>query len=356
MARSAGVKIATLGNAAVVHTQRWVEHFRARGHEVALWSLEPGPRALGARPLPAPPLPGLLRYPMAAPMLRREVKAFAPDLVDAHYVPNYGLLGALIGVRPLSVTAWGSDLLLLGRRGGLQRARARYVLHHADLVLADAENLANVARALGPSAKVACIPWGVELERYRAGGAREPGLILSTRRMEPIYDLPTLIEGVARALEKRSGLRLALAGDGPSRPEIERLAAGRLPAGRYQFLGQLDAAGIAAWLARAEIYVSASLSDSTSLSLLEAMACGAIPVVSDLEGNREWVKEGEGSRLFPPGDAAALTRALEQALDDEAWRRSARSHNRAVVEQRADHARNMAEIEARFQALASRAR
>jgi glycosyltransferase involved in cell wall biosynthesis len=78
--------------------------------------------------------------------------------------------------------------------------------------------------------------------------------------------------------------------------------------------------------------------------------------VSDLEGNREWVIEGEGARLFPPGDARALARALERTLDDSAWRDRARRHNRQVVERRADHARNMAEIEARFQALASRGR
>ena len=349
------MRIATLGNAAVVHTQRWVEHFRARGHEVALWSLEPGPAALGARALPVAPLPGFLRYPWAAPALGREIRGFAPDLVDAHYVPNYGLLGALVGRHPLAVTAWGSDLLVLGRRGGLQRARARWVLRRADLVLTDAENLAAAARELGAhEGRVACVPWGVDLTRYRAADRRDAGLILSTRRMEPLYDLPTLIEGVAPVLARRPEARLALAGDGPQRAEIERLAARRLPAGRFQFLGQLDAAGIAAWLARADLYVSTSLSDSTSLSLLEAMASGAVPVVSDLDGNREWVEDGVGARLFPPGDAAALTLALERALEDETWRARARRHDREVAETRADHARNMGAIEARFQDLARR--
>jgi glycosyltransferase involved in cell wall biosynthesis len=351
------VRIATLGNAAVVHTQRWVEHFRSRGHEVALWSLEAGPAGLGARPLPAWPLPGAFRYPLAAPALAQAVRKFAPDIVDSHYVPNYGLLGALLNRHPLSVTAWGSDLLLLGERGGLQRSRLRWVLRRADLVLADAENLASAARNLGArTERVACIPWGVDLGRYREDGAREPGLILSTRRMEPLYDLPTLVEGVARVMATRPNTRLVLAGDGPSRSEIEQLAARRLPAGRYQFVGVLDAQGIAEWLARAEIYVSASLSDSTSLYLLEAMACGAVPVVSDLVGNREWVADGAGAHLFPPGDSAGLALALERTFDDAAWRDHARRHNRQIVERRADHSRNMAEIEARFEALVRGAR
>src|SRR4030095_2465159 len=90
--RAPRVRIATLSNAAVGHTRRWVEHFRSRGHEVGLWSLEPAPAALPCFALPRAPLPGWLRYPLALPALQNALAAFEPDLVDAHYVPNYGLL------------------------------------------------------------------------------------------------------------------------------------------------------------------------------------------------------------------------------------------------------------------------
>ncbi|HEY6195152.1 MAG TPA: glycosyltransferase, partial [Candidatus Eisenbacteria bacterium] len=135
------MKLATLANAAVVHTRRWVEHFRARGHEVRLFSLEPPSAGLVATVLPSWPLPGVLRYPLAVPRLARELAAFAPDLVDAHFVPNYGVMAALAGRRPLSIAAWGSDLLLAARRDPWQRARARFALARADLVLCDAEML-----------------------------------------------------------------------------------------------------------------------------------------------------------------------------------------------------------------------
>ena len=101
------MRIATLSNASVGHTHRWVMWFRARGHDVRVWSLEPGPPGLEAQALPAAPFPGALKYPLAAPALKRALAEFAPDLVDAHFVPNYGLLGALSGVRPLSVTLPG---------------------------------------------------------------------------------------------------------------------------------------------------------------------------------------------------------------------------------------------------------
>jgi glycosyltransferase involved in cell wall biosynthesis len=351
------MRIAMLSNAAVVHTARWVRHFRERGHEVGLWSLEDGPADLGVRRLPRLPLPGLLRYPLAAPALGRALAAFAPDLVNAHFVPNYGVLGALSGRHPLVVTAWGSDLLVTGRRDPLQRARARFVLRRADLVLADSGNLADAARELGAAAdRVATLPWGIDLERFRPGPAREPGLILSTRMHEPIYDLPLVIEAARAVLGSHPTARLVVAGDGTRRRALERLAAQRLPAGRYEFVGRLAPAELAGWLGRAEIYVSGARSDSTSVSLLEAMACGALPVVCDLEGNREWVAEGDGARLFRAGDAADAARALTLALADPAWAAAARARNRREVERRGDWTVNMARAESLFESLVAHGR
>ena len=347
------MRIATLSNASVVHTRRWVEHLRSRGHDVRLYSLEPGPEELGAILLPAAPLPGFLRYPLAVPRLASELDAFRPDVVDAHYVPNYGLMGALVGRHPLSVAAWGSDLLVSGRRDALQRARARHVLARADLVLADSDNLAAAARSLGAGPeRLRAIPWGVDRARFRPG-ARERGLLLSTRMHEPVYDLPALLRGAAPVLTRHPDAFLAIAGDGSLRPQIEALAATLLPKGRYRFLGRLSPEELAGWLARADLYLSASLSDSTSVSLLEAMAAGAVPVVSDLEGNREWVRNDEGARLFEPGDAAAIARAIEAALADPTWCARAREHNAAVIAARGDWHVNFARIESAFESLAA---
>lgn len=350
------MRIATLSNAAVGHTQGWVEWFRGRGHEVRVWSLERGPESLGARALPAAPLPGFLRYPLAVPRLRAELAAFSPDVVDAHYVPNYGLMGALAGRRPLAVTAWGSDLLLSGGAGALRRARTRWVLERADLVLADAANLGAAAVRLGAAPeRVHVVPWGVDRGLFRAAPERERGLIATTRMHEPVYDLPTVLRGLAGVLARHPEARAEIAGSGSLTAELEALAARLLPAGRWAFTGRLARERMAALLGRAEVYLSASLSDSTSVSLLEAMSAGAVPVVSDLEGNREWVEEGAGAKFFPPGDAATLERALEGALADDAWRASARAHNERVIAARGDRALNMARIEALFEGLVARA-
>ena len=348
------MKIATLSNASAEHTRRWARWYRARGHDLRVWSLETPLEGFEVEPLPRAPLPDFLRYPLALPALGRALERFSPDLVDAHYVPNYGLLGALAGRRPLSVTAWGSDLLVVGGRGPLERARTRYVLRRADLVLADAANLAGAARALGAApAKVQMIPWGVDLARFRRSAERARGLIVSARMHEPVYDLETILQAVKPVLERDPHAHLVVAGDGSRRAALERQAAALLPAGRWRFVGRLAPDELATLLARAEVYLSASLTDSTSVSLLEAMAAGAVPVVSDIEGNREWVADGDGARLFPCGDAAALTIALGRALGDTEWAVVARERNRRVVEERADRELNLGRIETLFAGLAS---
>jgi len=336
-----------------VHTQRWVRWFRSRGHEVRVWSLEPGPAELGAEPLPSAPLPGALRYPLAVPALRRALAAYGPNVIDAHFVPNYGLMGALTGRHPLVVSAWGSDLLAGGTADPLRAARARFVLSRADAIIADGDNLAAAARRLGGGSHVHMIPWGIDVERYRLGAARERGLILSTRMHEPVYDIPTVFRAARDVLGREPRARLAVAGAGSLTAELQALAAALLPPGRWSFIGRLDADAMADWLGRAEVYVSASRSDSTSVSLLEAMACGALPVVTDIEGNRSWVRDREGARTFPPGDAAVLATALTDTLADPVWAEAARRLNRERVERDGDASVNMMRIEQLFESLAT---
>ncbi len=89
-------------------------------------------------------------------------------------------------------------------------------------------------------------------------------------------------------------------------------------------------------LGRTDVYVSSSLSDGTSISLLEAMATGTFPVVSDIPANRPWVEHGRNGLLFPPGDDAALANCLAEALEDAQRRAEAALICRQIVLDRGD--------------------
>lgn len=367
------LRLLVLASADVVHTRRWVTFFRARGHEVLLATLEPSPeRDLDEIILPSVVRrPMLLRYGMAVPALARLVRSFKPDLVSAHYVPGYGFLAALAPqARPLAVSCWGSDLLVNAGRSPLHRLRAALVLRAASLLTCDARVLADKLAGMGVAKqKIICSPLGIEKEIFhpadtapdppaaRRGEPGRPVAIISTRRLEPVYCVETLLRAALLLREEGWNLHLSVAGDGSQRPALEHFSGYYSPDGHLaEFIGWLPPERMAECLRASDIYVSCSRSDGASVSLLEALACGAFPVVSDIPGNREWIQDGVNGLLFPAGDFGRLSECLARAMANYELRRKAREKNFRLIEERALWERNMQVVEDKFIALVEQAK
>lgn len=353
------MKIAVLGNAEAIHTRRWAGVLASRGHDARVFSLErpPGddPGEAPVTVLPGLPLPRALRYPLARATFAKALDAFAPDLVEAHFVPNYGFLGALIDRHPLSIQCWGSDLLVSAARSSIHAGRARYALARADVVLADARVLGDAALAYGtPAERLLVVPWGADLARFPLAPPASAPHVVSLRQLEPLYDVATLVEALPAVHAAVPGVMVTIAGDGALRDDLAARVRALGLSDSVRFVGRLPHDRLATLLGGAAAYVSTSRSDSTSISLLEAMASGATPVLSDIPGNREWIKDGVGGRFFEVGDSAGLAQALIATLADEAYRRSARAVNRARVEAEGDWTKNVARIEARYESLVAR--
>jgi glycosyltransferase involved in cell wall biosynthesis len=105
-------------------------------------------------------------------------------------------------------------------------------------------------------------------------------------------------------------------------------------------------------LAQGDLYVSCSRSDGTSACLLEAMATGLFPVVSDIESNRDWIRNKDQGALVPLDAPQLLADAITEALDSVDKRRQAAAANRALIEERASWGANMGRIEALYARLA----
>jgi L-malate glycosyltransferase len=163
--------------------------------------------------------------------------------------------------------------------------------------------------------------WGIDSTFFSPGpdtrGLRaEHGLgaddvvVLSTRSWEPLYDVPTVVDGVARARSADPRIRLVLAGDGSMADEVRARLVSTGLATSTVTTGRLSPTDMRDWLRAADVYAGAATSDGTSLSLLEAHACGLPAVVPDVGGNPEWVTGPELGRLFPVGDAEGLADSL----------------------------------------------
>lgn len=301
-----------------------------------------------------------LRYLSALGSVRREIRSFMPDVTVAHFLPNYGFLAALSGVRPFALVCWGSDLLVNAHRTPLHRARARYVLRRADWIHVDAAVLADAAVSLGAQReRVWTRAWGVDSAAFSPQGGPRPSReearplrIVWTRQLERVYDPLTFVR--ALGILKRRGVpfRATIAGAGGLKGSVEALIREEGVERDVALEGFVGAPRLLEVYRGSDVYVSLSRSDSTSQSLLEAMAAGLFPVVSDIEGNREWVTHRREGYLVPVGDADATACAIAEAWKDPDAA-AIRTRARGAVEARGRFDETLAQLEAKLRALAS---
>ena len=100
-----------------------------------------------------------------------------------------------------------------------------------------------------------------------------------------------------------------------------------------------------------DVYVSTSLSDSTSLSLQEAMACQLAPTATDIPANREWITDGQNGFIVSPGDVVALAGRIIQLLESNELRNEFGVRSRQIIQRHAEERREMMKLERTFQAL-----
>jgi glycosyltransferase involved in cell wall biosynthesis len=168
---------------------------------------------------------------------------------------------------------------------------------------------------------------------------------LSTRAFEPIYGVDVIARAFVIAAKQRPGLRLTLLGTGSQEAAIRRIFLVGGVFDRVEFKGKIGYDELPPFYQNADVYISASHSDGSSISLLEAFACGTPAIVSNIPGNLEWVIPGETGWLFPDGDANALAEAMLATVDNRQLLPGMGRNARLVAETRADWNMNFPMLE-----------
>lgn len=352
------MKVAYFSRGYTPHDHRFLAGLAEAGEEVHYLRLEP-PDGSESRPLPA----GVhfvewaggrhrLRaaaVPRLAVNLRRTLRRIQPDVVHAGPIQRGAGLAALSGCRPIVAMSWGSDLLREAA-AGFGRLTARYALARASALACDCQAVRSAAIQLGMAEdRIVVFPWGVDLDHFRPGpddglraglGWEEDLVLISTRSLEKLYGIPELIEAFILAATVEPRLRLLVLSAGSLGDSIRRRLRSAGLMDRVHFAGQVSYQDLPRHYRAADVYVSASHSDGSSVSLMEAMACGMPAVVSDIPGNREWVDAARTGWHFPMGKAVPLAAAIRSALDARAEWEAFGRRARAAAEERADWGRN----------------
>jgi len=368
---------------------------RAAGHEVALWGmrhpdnlpqlpladtfasyveLDPPPGGLGGVAASA----RMLWSPASARALARALDRFRPDLVHFHNIyhqlspsilrpvrargipsvmtlhdyklacPSYQLLshGAICercvggstfnAVRERCKSGSLSASSVLALESGLHRRLHAY--DAVDRFISPSSFLRDVMVRSGirpdrivTLANVVSASEDDVLPAPRPPGRAGVATFVFAGRLSPEKGVDTIIRALATTPE---GIEVDIAGDGPSRPELEHLAADVAP-GRVRFHGRLDKAQVAALITGSRAMVVPSRwHENQPMTILESFAAATAVIATTLGGMPELVRDGTEGRLVPPDDPATLARVLRELAEDPegASRMGARARERFTAE------------------------
>ncbi len=353
------------------HDRRFLSALADTSHQVYFLRLERRGHPLEDRALPAKieqiPWAGGQKpfrwrdLPRLLTDLKRILRRLQPDLLHAGPIQTAGLLAALSGFQPLVSMSWGSDLLRDADSNAWYRWATRYTLRRSQVMIGDCAPVRSKAISFGlPDDRIITFPWGVDLAHYSPQGPSKrtadqpefsgtPFILLSTRGWEPIYGVDVIARAFVKAARQRPELQLLMLGNGSQASLLRKIFTDGEVIQQVHFPGQVNQTELPMYFRTADLYVSASHSDGTSISLLEAMASGRPVLVSDIPGNRPWVEPGKQGWLFPDGDADALAQAILTARENHHLLPAISLAARQTAENRADWPENFQKLLAAYQ-------
>ena len=359
------------------HDHRFVSSLSKTKHEVFYLKLEANQRQVEDRPVPSNIQQILwaggrreFRWrdvPRLTFDLRRLTREIKPDLIHAGPIQNCAFIAALSGFRPILTMCWGYDLVQDADRNSWMKWVTRYTLKRSAYFVSDAQFTRDKAVALGMNPETTTIfPWGVDIEHFHpkkvesvaltgeavskgrqkkaTSANRKSFTLFCNRTWEEIYGVDVLAKAFVKVAAVNPDIDLVLLGGGSQGAYIRQILMRAGVMERVHFGGQVAYNELPRWYQMADIYVSPSHVDGSSVSLMEALACGVPCLVSDIPGNKEWIVEGENGWLFRDGDPDHLAERISWAIKIRRDLKKISESARKTAEERANWKRNFGKL------------
>ncbi len=243
------------------------------------------------------------------PKVKRIFDNLRPTFINAHYLTSYGFLAALAKPKKakLILSAWGSDVLVTPFESYIKRKLTQYTLKNAALVTSDSQYMTEKIKLLNPQATVLTFPFGVEALPDCNFDEKNPNLFFSNRALTENYRIDLVLEHFATICKSNSEAVLFIANDGIEKERLMNKTNELRISEKVKWLGYLNSDEQAEIYRKTMFFFSLPKSDATSVSLLEAMAYGCVPIVSDIPANREWITNLENGIIVEQGANIAST-------------------------------------------------
>jgi len=214
-----------------------------------------------------------------------------PHIINAHYTSSYGLIGALIKRKQdkLIIFLPGSDIMIDMNKSRIYSLVFSFIFSRADILVSVSETMTSrlLKKSKKLKSKILTQQYGVDIKLLDTYSSDSKNIdIVTNRQWKPNSNYPILLEAINHFSDKN----IKLIGSDNSKyaknilkkfKDLSSYSTGLIPYEKnLEFVG------------KSKIFISLTTSDGIPLSLIEAMYLGAIPIVSDIEPNREVIKDG----------------------------------------------------------------
>lgn len=340
-------KILVIGDAASIHIKKYTDYFLCNGYDVylATFSRKNSTKTKKIFYLSNTAINssgGNLHYLLSVFKLAAIMKRIKPDYVNAHFSYSMGFIAyiALIISRintSFSVVCHGSDIL--DYPFSICKYLNKLVLKKADKIISVSWQMTEMIRKMnGINKKIFTGQYGIDdILTNKQQYVRDIDII-SIRNYVPNSRIDELLKILDNHYFAEKKIIFVVPGI-----EEEHLKYIKQKNKHIVFYKWLEHDKIIELLKRSKIYISATISDGSSLSLMESLAYGTIPIVSNIPSNREWIVDYLNGRLFD--NFEDLFSIIKETSENVNMCDNIREINYRLIEERGTYLIQMEKIE-----------
>jgi glycosyltransferase involved in cell wall biosynthesis len=279
--------------------------------------------------------------------IKKIIKIEKPDMIIAERITSYGFLAATTRFPKIAIAQQGiTDIFPKNSiTSPIKRWMQKYAFKHVNIVHAWGEAMtASMFKTGAKKDQIFILPKGIDLRKFKFSLGIKPKQTINaivTRSLFPEYCHDIILKAFANIKKKNIPFKLTIVGDGILNENLKNLAEVLDIQNEVNFTGRIRNENLPDLLSDANLYISTPITEGVSASLFEAMASGCYPIVSDLRGNRSWIRHHRNGALTKINDVAMLTREIEFFWKNIGQIDSILIENRYFIESHVSYEENM---------------
>jgi glycosyltransferase involved in cell wall biosynthesis len=353
------MRLLLLSDVNSIHTKKWVKALSLRGCDVLVFGLgaktDDFYKTLGNVKVITADFTGQygrssigkLKYLKTIRFLKKEARKFKPEIIHSHYATSYGLLGALLKMKPFVVSVWGEDAFSFPKESAVKKKLFKWILNKTNCVFSTSEIMAKETRPY-TKREVHVVPFGVDLSVFKKLKESEEekdffeiGII---KTLEEKYGISYLIDAFKIIINEVTDrtLKLRIVGAGRIEKQLKEQVKELNLEENVIFEGKIPHDEVPVYFNQMDIVVVPSILDGESFGVaaVEASACERPVVVSRIGGLQEVVIDKQTGFLVEPKNSRELADKIIMLMNDPKLRELFGKNGRQNVVEKYDWEKN----------------